>query len=1006
MRKIFSILVAALFCTFIYADKAVTINQSGSATTTHFPVFGDNADNKGQKMQAIYLADQLKGIAEGSEIQSLTFYSANQTQSWGKAEFKVSLAKTDNSFFKNESGAYATASDGSSITKVYEGSLAVADGELTIKFTKPYTYEGGNLLIQVEITTAGTSAASSFYSATTDYLIKYATSGSSREQKQPKVTFVIAGGGDDPVSETCEAPTAVTVETVTESTATISWQGEASQYQYCLEYEGDLPDWTAATLTDQKSVSFTGLYDEEKYYFYVRSYCSETEVSEYVKATFKTACARLKLPWLETFTRDAAGSETVGDVAPECWIISSAAPAVTIVAEKEDDGNGNMKPTGQQHLNARGGGVNSAQVFALPLFDAKLDTCELAFDYYTNVVNEDYGKLEIGYMTNPADAATFVSLKKFDQTLTNTHEVFTLDVLPAGIEHIAFRFAGGTSDFGSVNMDNFVMAGIGHSDEVDPSQEILPDANILALTYCEAQFTWYSYNAEAFAIAVFDGEAGKLIGGITVTTGECDRFAQDDGIGFSSNDDYENKYYCSTKWILNVEDGGLQKGESWDKCVINVGTAVSPILALAEGQYQIQIYELVVDGENYSLGESLATIPFELVSKHVTDLKAVVADDFETATLTWTEPELGNGERLYVSVRAGEVVAFDNFDDKKLVATSPMTVDVAEGLSYTAYFQIIDRNRNPLGYEIQTQFTVGTNNFEPTNLNAEVFGGDNVTFSWDAAQAADRYVITLFLDGAFYTTLTVSGSSKTTTMPEDGTWTWTVQAFNVGSNGNYFEASKPVDGNAFETKAADIPEDAIVLNVWKIAAAYMDVPDLYDTGGRHAWYISLATGEEDGKGLPSPIFMIYSNKDDAISGVYNVSRGNIDLSECGMDMTGEQADAVDAVEAELRLQFDGFDEDKIEQGYYYGYYSGQFRIVGKDGKTYVGKFMEVYCNSFNFSSFGAAYLDYVGMYGEDSDPQAVETVVACEGATKVIENGAMYIIREGVKYDVVGRQIN
>ena len=156
----------------------------------------------------------------------------------------------------------------------------------------------------------------------------------------------------------------------------------------------------------------------------------------------------------------------------------------------------------------------------------------------------------------------------------------------------------------------------------------------------------------------------------------------------------------------------------------------------------------------------------------------------------------------------------------------------------------------------------------------------------------------------------------------------------------------------------------------------------------------------------SRTFMIYSQKDDAISGTYNVSRGNIDISECGMDMTGKQADAVDAVEAELRLQFDGFDEDKVEQGYYYGYYTGQFRIVGKDGKTYVGKFMEVYCNSFNFSSYGASYLDYRGMYGEDeNDPQAVETVVAGEGATKVIENGAMYIIREGVKYNVVGARI-
>ena len=307
MKKIFTIIAAVLFCANVNADQAVTINNGGIATQGHFPIYGDNATEKGQKVQAIYRADQLKAITVGSEIKSLTFYSSKQTQSWGKAEFKVSLAKTDYSYFQNSAGAWATSSTGS-FTTVYDGPLSVADGELTIDFTTPYAYEGGNLLIQVEVSTAGTYSASSFYSAAnTDYLIKYANSGSSREQKQPKVTLVIAGGGDDPVSKDCIAPTAATVESVTESTVTVSWKGEASQYQYCLAFEGEQPDWTDAKLTDQKSVTLTGLYDEQKYYFYVRSYCSATEVSETVKVTFKTACARLDVPWIETFTRDASG---------------------------------------------------------------------------------------------------------------------------------------------------------------------------------------------------------------------------------------------------------------------------------------------------------------------------------------------------------------------------------------------------------------------------------------------------------------------------------------------------------------------------------------------------------------------------------------------------------------------------------------------------------------------------------------------------------------------------
>ena len=1002
MKKILSLFVAALFCTYVFADLAVTVNPGGNATQGHFPVYGDNADSKGHKVQAIYLSDQLKGITVGGEIKALTFYSDKQTQSWGKAEFRVSLAKTDYSYFQNTSGAYATASDGSSLTEVFEGPLSIADGELTVNFTTPYAYEGGNLLIQVEITTAGTYAASSFYSAAnTDYLIKYATSGSSREAKQPKVTFVIAGGGDDPISETCEAPTAITVETVTEASATISWQGEAAQYQYCLELEGDLPDWAYATLTDQKSVTVSGLYDEQKYYLYVRSYCSETEVSESVKATFKTACARLNVPWIETFTRDASGSETVGDVAPDCWIISSAAPGVTIVAEKEDDGEGNQIATGEQHLNIRGGGATSAQTVALPLFNAKLDTCEIAFDYYNNVVSADYASLEIGYMTNPADAATFVSLKTFEQTITSTHVVFPLDVLPAGIEYIAFRFAGGTSNFGNVSMDNFIMAGIGHSGEVDPSQEVLPDASIWALTYCEAQFTWYSYTAEAFAIGLFDAD-GNLIARIPVTTGECDRFAYEDGIGFPSGDDVDNHYYCSTRWILNAE--ALMKGSAWEANVINIGTQ----LALKPGSYHVEVNAL--DPNTYEIGEELANIPFTLVEKKVANLAVAVAEDKKTATLTWEAPELGQGERLYVRVWAGETVAYDNFDTKDR-PESPFVVNVEEGKTYTAIVQVLDKNKEALGAEVEVNFTVGTNNYEPQNPHAEVFGGDNVTFTWEAAQEADRYVITLFLNGEFYATLTVTGTSKTTTMPKDGTWSWTVQAFNEGANGNYFEASNAIEGNSFVSKAADVPEDAVVFDIWAFEAAYLDKDCPYYIEGKHGWFLQFATGEE-GNQLPAVYFLVYTNKEDAISGVYNVSRANIDLESCYVDVTGKQADATTALDAEVRLQFDGYDEEKAEYGYRYGYYTGEFRLVGNDGKTYIAKFMELFCNSYNFSSMSTGLLDHKGMWDEDPDynpfEEGIENIVSPDNsnAAKVLHEGALYIVMpEGAIFNATGVRV-
>ena len=771
----------------------------------------------------------------------------------------------------------------------------------------------------------------------------------------------------------CENPSDIVLSNLEAHSATFTWQGEAADYQYLLLEAGVEADWSAATLVNAKTVTVSNLYEETEYVFYVRSYCSESEQSLAPKLLFKTPCESFNLPWIETFTRDQTGSGFVV-VEPDCWTVTTKGQ-ISVVKDKTYDEEGQASTVnGQAHLQALGGGPNSEQVFAMPTFNAPLNTLEVAFDYKTSQTTDYCGIPEIGYMTNPNKASTFVSLRTLPKTLEYSRVTVTLEDLPLNARFIAFRFAGGTSDYASLALDNFVVAEIGHSGEVDPSEEDIPDAGIWSLNYCEASFAWYSYNASAFAIGLADS-TGTLIAGIATTTSECDRFAYEDGVGFPEDDDYENHYYCSTKWILNADESGIQKGDAWAASVINVGSGTSTVLGLKPGKYQVQVLELLQTESGYSKGEVLATIPFTLVAKEVTDLAVAVSDDKTKATLTWQAPEFGQGERLYVRVWAGETVAYDNLDSKVRPA-SPLSVDVVEGKSYTAIVQVIDKNNNPLGPEAQLGFTVGVNPYVPTNLNAEVFSGDNVTFSWTATTIADRYVITLYCDGEFYSTLNVNGTSKTTTMPKDGTWSWTVQAFNQGTNGNYFEASDAVAGADFVSKAADVPEDAVVMNVWGMEAAYLDQYVDQFPAGKFGWYVTFATGEEGGTGFPMPTFLIYTDKERAISGVYNVARQGIDAESCYINVNGRQSDAIMATDAELRLQFDGFDEEYQEQGYGYAYYTGSFRLVGADGKTYIGKFMEMFCNSFNFSTYSSSTRDHVAMWDEDPNaPHGIEEVL-------------------------------
>ena len=807
----------------------------------------------------------------------------------------------------------------------------------------------------------------------------------------------------------CEAPYDLMVSSIDAHSVAFAWTGDAATYQYVCVPAGEAADWTNAATTTTASVNINQLDEETDYTFYVRSYCSDDEQSLAPYVAFKTPCSSKDIPYVETFYR-----HTTGVVQPECWTVSSQNPQVWLVTNKEYDEEGaGTLIRGSEHIYASGGGPKTEQVFAMPVMNAQLDTLEVAFDYHHSYAGDAYGKLIIGYMTNASDRNSFVALDTLEQVTETTHHIQTLENVPANAKYIAFRFVGGTSDLSGVSMDDFVVAPIGHSGDFTPESTIDDaPAYLLSQTYCEARFSWYSYNAGAFAIGLFDATTGDLISGIVATTEECDRFAQEDQVagvfpGFSEYEDPDNHYYCATSWMLNAEDGSFQKGDGWNNCIINVGTATTPIIALKAGSYQVQIYP--VDMTTYEKGELIGTVAFELTAKNVENLAATVAADKKTATLTWNAPELENSERLYVSVRSGETVAFDNFEDKSIVAVSPLTVTVEEGKTYSATVQVLDKKGNPIGAEQAISFTVGTNPYTPTNLQATVFGGDNVTFTWEAASAADFYDLVLYWEGAYYSTLSVYSTSKTTTMPKDGTWSWTVQAFTQGTTGKYFAASDAVAGNDFVSKAADIPEDAIVLNVLSMDAMYYELPatDPDYREGQYVWFIEFGTGEET-VGYPMPWITIYSNKERAISGVYNVARNNVILENTLLNTTGKESGFIFADDVELKLQFDGMDEE------YYPYYTGSFRFVGEDGKTYIGKFFEQQCRAYTYASISTGTLEGLIMWDEDpnanpgEDPwiQGLESVVPAEQATKLLHHGTLYIVMpDGKIYNANGLRV-
>ena len=208
----------------------------------------------------------------------------------------------------------------------------------------------------------------------------------------------------------------------------------------------------------------------------------------------------------------------------------------------------------------------------------------------------------------------------------------------------------------------------------------------------------------------------------------------------------------------------------------------------------------------------------------------------------------------------------------------------------------------------------------------------------------------------------------------------------------------------------DMPEDAEVLNVWGFEAAYLDTYADQFPEGKYGWYITFATGDENGSGYPLVSFLLYTTKESAISGVYNVARANIDLESCYLNVDGQQENAILGTDAEVRLQFDGYDDEKAESGYRYGYYTGSFRIVGNNGTTYVAKFMELFCNSFNYSTISAVYRDHKGMWDEDPDyvlPFGIEEIRLDEttNGQKFLIDGQLIIVRDGKAFNALGTRV-
>jgi len=289
-----AMMLTVLMCCFTAKAQETLTVYDGTDTNNYTPFYGYYADY-GTRCQFIIPASDLADL-DGGVISALTFYTSLASASFNQG-VTIYLKEVDYTTFGT-----AALEDWSSMTAVYTGTIGVSNNQMTISFTTPYTYEGGNLMIGFQVTTWGTSCPSiSWYGVNQSsgtYTAAYNNANNSHTWNStvnqqnfiPKTTFTY-----EKDSPTCPRPTNMTVTAVTASAATIGWTSTASKWN--LRYkESGVTDWiTADDVTNPYPIE--NLMANTTYNVQVQA-VYDGETSKWASTSFTTV---LGLPYRQYF---------------------------------------------------------------------------------------------------------------------------------------------------------------------------------------------------------------------------------------------------------------------------------------------------------------------------------------------------------------------------------------------------------------------------------------------------------------------------------------------------------------------------------------------------------------------------------------------------------------------------------------------------------------------------------------------------------------------------------
>ena len=327
----------------------------------------------------------------------------------------------------------SNAGDGTHRLKFRARGNFTAGGNLEVGYltspTDPSTFVGVQTFTTTSTTTYDSFTALLGTAPGSNQVIAFRHTGS------PAYSILI----DDVVWEaipSCAEPTDLTSSNVLTSSATISWiapsSAPANGYEYYYSTSNIAP--TIST-TPSGSVGagiltadLSSLNSGSNYYFWVRSVCSNTDYSPWsTSGTFITACVAVT-----DFSQNFDSSLSL----PVCWAKVGSLGLASVQANANNTSSPNVL------YIYSSSSTNQAVVSMPPVSNAGDGTHRLRFNARGNFTAGD--TLEVGYLTDPTDATTFVSVQSFTTSSNTTYDTFNayLGTAPGTNEYLAFRHSG------------------------------------------------------------------------------------------------------------------------------------------------------------------------------------------------------------------------------------------------------------------------------------------------------------------------------------------------------------------------------------------------------------------------------------------------------------------------------------------------------------------------------------------------------------------------------------